>query len=291
MPRVTHSADGRRTARGLRRLRARAGSVSRGSSGRGARGDADAVFVGDHGAAEGGAVQAHPDGCGGAAGRDGNDDGGLGDERRRRLPVARAAVSLGAIVLFDEHDASRRHGHHHGALRSRTDARTDREVQGHARPVRPHHVRAHAEAARGGPQQVRPLVAEGRAARGRAVLGRDQAQDDRLVGADHRRVLRRDRRHGRHVHQLARLARASGIGRTLDARAAAHPRRGRNRTACGRGRHGVVRTAAGPAADSNTTRTLRRRATRSTTEVGRRSATWATSTPTAICSSPIGARS
>ena len=48
---------------------------------------------------------------------------------------------------------------------------------------------------------LRPVVAEGRDPRGRAVLGRDQAQDDRVVGPDHRRVLRRDRRHGRDVHQ------------------------------------------------------------------------------------------
>ena len=42
---------------------------------------------------------------------------------------------------------------------------------------------------------------------------------------------------------------------------------------------------------SSTTRTRTRRATRSTTRDGRPSATWATSTTTASCSSPTGARS
>ena len=49
--------------------------------------------------------------------------------------------------------------------------------------------------------QVRPVVAPGRDPRRRAVPGRGEAQDDRVVGPDHRRVLRRDRRHGRDVHQ------------------------------------------------------------------------------------------
>ena len=181
--------------------------------------------------------------------------------------------------------------HHDGALRSRAGARADREVPRHARAVGADDVRAHAEAARRRAQQVRPVVAEGRAARGGAVLGRDQAQDDRVVGPDHRRVLRRDRRHRRHLHQLARLARAPGFGRAFDARPDPHPRRRRQRAADRRGRHRVVRTAAEPARASSTTRTKRRRATRSTTRVGRPSATWVTSTPTATCSSPTGARS
>ena len=96
-------------------------------------------------------------------------------------------------------------------------------------------------------RQVRPLVAEGRAPRGRAVLGRDQAQDDRLVGPDHRRVLRRDRRHRRHLHQLARLARPPGLGRPLDARPDPHPRRREQRGPRRRGRHRLVRAAAQPA--------------------------------------------
>ena len=90
-----------------------------------------------------------------------------------------------------------------GAVRSRDSARADREVPRHAQPVGADDVRAHAEAARRRARQVRPVVAEGRDPRGGAVLGRGEAQDDRVVGPDHRRVLRRDRRHGRDLHQLA----------------------------------------------------------------------------------------
>ena len=44
-----------------------------------------------------------------AAARDGDDHGGVGHGRARRLPVARAAVPLGAALLLHEHDAPRRH--------------------------------------------------------------------------------------------------------------------------------------------------------------------------------------
>ena len=49
--------------------------------------------------------------------------------------------------------------------------------------------------------EVRPVVAPVRDPRGRAVPGRGEAADDRVVGPDHRGVLLRDRRHGRDVHQ------------------------------------------------------------------------------------------
>ena len=48
---------------------------------------------------------------------------GLGHGRARGLPLARAAVPLGAALLLHEHDAPRRHRDRHGAVRSRAGAR------------------------------------------------------------------------------------------------------------------------------------------------------------------------
>ena len=233
MPHVKVRLDGRRRARRVRAVRRRAGDAypavpldeelegtrmlySSGTTGRpkGVKYKITRQRVGDQ------------------PRRDGDDDRGLGDGRGRHLPLARAAVPLGAAVLFDEHDAPRRHRDHHGALRSR--ARRSRCIEKyhvtHSQWVPTMFVRMLKL-----PDDVRnkydTVVAEGRAARGRAVLGRDQTQDDRLVGPDHRRVLRRDRRHRRDVHQLGRLARAPGFGRPVDARPDPHPRRGRRRAA------------------------------------------------------------
>ncbi len=169
--------------------------------------------------------------------RDGDDDGGLGHGRRRvylspaplyhsaPLFYSMSTMRLGGTVITMEH------------FDPEQTLACIEKYRVTARAVRPHDVRAHAEAARRGPQQVRPLVAEGRAARRRAVLGRDQAQDDRLVGSDHQRVLRRDRRHGRDLHHSRRLARAPGLGRAFDARPDPHRRRRRRRAARRRGRH------------------------------------------------------
>ena len=110
MPRVKiRLMVGDRRRRRVRAVRRRARPVSGGAPRRGARRNADAVFVRHDRAAEGREVQDHAPARRGSARRDGHDDRGLGDGRRRRLPVARAAVPLGAAVLFDEHDAPRRH--------------------------------------------------------------------------------------------------------------------------------------------------------------------------------------
>ena len=139
---------------------------------------------------------------------------------------------------------------------------------------------------------LRPVVAEGRDPRGGAVPGRGQAQDDRLVGPDHRRVLRRDRRHGRDVHQQrptgsrtpARSAsRCSAPIHILDDDGNELPA----------GEVGTVWFEPPPNRPgfeyhkdaAKTTRLVQR------PRAGRPSATWATSTTTATCSSPIAARS
>ena len=53
---------------------------------------------------------------------------------------------------------------------------------GHARAVRPDHVRAHAQAPRGGPRRPRPVLAALGGARRRPVRARGEAPHDRVVG-------------------------------------------------------------------------------------------------------------
>ena len=98
--------------------------LSRRAARGGARRHADAVLVGHDGTTEGREVQDLAPARRRAAGRDGDDDDRLGHGRRRRLPVARAAVPLGAALLLHEHDAPRRHRHRDGAVRSRGRARS-----------------------------------------------------------------------------------------------------------------------------------------------------------------------
>ena len=179
-----------------------------------------------------------------------------------------------------------------GAVRSARGARVHREVPRHAQPVGADDVRADAEAARRRARAVRPLVAEGRDPRGGTVLGRGQAQDDRVVGTDHRRVLRRDRGHGRDLHQQHRLARAPRLGRQVHARPDPHPRRRGQRTVPA-GEVGTVWFE--PPAEPSRVRVPQGRGEDARLvqrhEVGRPSATWAISTPTATSTSPIAARS
>ncbi len=61
--------------------------------------------------------------------------------------------------------------------------------------------------------EVRRLLAEAGVPRRRALPGADQGADDRLVGPDHQRVLRRHRGQRLHRHQLGRVAGAQGLGR------------------------------------------------------------------------------
>ena len=76
--------------------------------------------------------------------------------------------------------------------------------------------------------RIRPVVAPVRDPRRRAVSGRGEAADDRVVGPDHRGVLLRDRRHGRDVHQQRAVARAPRLRR---ARRCSHRSTSSTRTA------------------------------------------------------------
>ena len=77
--------------------------------------------------------------------------------------------------------------------------------------------------------------------RGGAVPRRREAADDRLVGADHLRVLLVDRGRGRDVHRARGVAGAPGHGRQADGRGGARPRRRRQRASDRRTGHAVVR--------------------------------------------------
>ena len=104
-----------------------------------------------------------------------------------------------------------RHGHHHGALRSRAVPATRRAVPRHAQPARADDVQPHVEAAGRGPLRVRPVVVgDGRARRG-AVPDPGQGADDRVVGAGDHRVLRGHR--GHRVHDVRTPQRVVGPSR------------------------------------------------------------------------------
>ena len=95
---------------------------------------------------------------------------------------------------------------------SRGDAGPDREAQGHhlahgADPVPPA-----ARPPRGDQEPLRPVVAAPHDPCRRTLPGRRQAQDDRVVGAGHRRVLRGQRGRG-HRRQHPRVAGQAGDGR------------------------------------------------------------------------------
>ena len=87
-----------------------------------------------------------------------------------------------------------RHGHHHGALRPRGLSAARRETPGDPQPARADDVLAHAQAAGRGAPPLRPVVPRDRDPCRRALPGSGEGADDRMVGADHPRILRRDRR-------------------------------------------------------------------------------------------------
>ena len=138
---------------------------------------------------------------------------------RGRLPEPGAAVPLRPVGLVDDGAAPRRDRGGHGALRPGALPGAHRGAQGHARPVRPDHVRAHAQAARRRAGRVRPLLAALGGARRRTLRARGQAAHDRVVGAGHPRVLLGHRGHGhdldhrRGVPDPSRLGGQGHLGR------------------------------------------------------------------------------
>ena len=199
----------RRRPHVLRRVRRR---LAGGAAGRRGRGLRHAVLLGHHRPPQGDPPAAHR-----AALR--LRRRALGHARRdhglqpgRRVPLSGAALSLRPARVVHDGPAHGRHGRGHGALRPRALPGPHRTAQGHARPVRPDHVRAHAQAARRRAGKVRPLVpALGGACR-RAVSVRGQAADDRLVGTGDPRVLLGNGRHGHDVDHRRGGPDASRIG-------------------------------------------------------------------------------
>ena len=146
-------------------------------------------------------------------------------------------------------------------------------------------VHQDAQAARGDPRAVRPVVADVRDPRRRPLPGSGQGTDDRVVGPDHPRVLRGHRGQRLPLRRLRGLARAQGHGRPPAARRHPHLRRGRRRAAAARARHRLLRATA---RRSSTTATRTRRRPRRTRRAGAGppSATSATSTRRASSTSP-----
>ena len=133
-------------------------------------------------------------------------------------------------------------------------------------------------------QQVRRVGDEVGDPRGRAVPGRHEAQDARLVGPGDLGVLRRDRRR-RHDRAARRVAEVPGHGRArlAELRAEDHRRR-RQRHGDRRARHRVDEDGRGPHVRVQG-RQRRRPTSRTTPRASSPSATSATSTTTATCSS------
>ena len=202
---------------------------------------------------------------------------------RQHLSVAGAALSRGSPALQHDGDHARRHLHHHGAFRRRGISEAGRKVQDHPVATGADHVRAHAEAAGRGAHALRRLVAERRDPCRRALPGRRQGQDDRVVGTDPDRVLRRLRRQRRHGLDLAAMADASRHRRPRGGRQGQDPRRERRGAAGGRNRHGVFRRRAGVHLSQ---RSREDEARLQRTRAGRRSAMSAISTRKAFSISP-----
>ena len=199
---------------------------------------------------------------------------------RADLPRGPAALVqrdpvLGGTVVMTQHSTPTGPGGHRGP-------------PCHPHPVRAHHVRPDAEAAGGGPGPLRRVEPAGRDPRRGALPGRGQAADDRLVGPDPVRVLRRHRGQ-RRVIDSARLAAPAGLGRPRHAR---HVRICDDEGRAARGQTGGVYFESDESPfeyhnDPDKTRAAQHPTTRS----GPPWATSATSTRTATSSSPTARRS
>ena len=208
-----------------------------------------------------------------------------GMDAEHHLSVAGAALSRGAAALQHERHAPRRHLGDHGPLRCRGVPEADRNSTAitHTQFVPtmfvrmlklPEEVRA----------QIRLSLAHVRDPRRRALPRPGQGADDRMVGADHLRVLRRHRGQRPHRDQLASewLAHKGSVGRPLIGTLHIFDDDGHELPVGEAGTHllrrrPAVRVPQRPEEDG---------ASRATPRAGRRSATSATSTPTATSTSP-----
>ena len=134
---------------GVARAQSRRGDsrISRNPDRRRAARSGDALFLGHHRKTQGRAASAARPvarravvGAGHAAQR-------LAVSRGPGLPLARAALSLGAAGRGRRHDQARGDGRRHGAFRRGAFPRARRALSRHPCPARADHVLAHAEAA------------------------------------------------------------------------------------------------------------------------------------------------
>ena len=130
--------------------------------------------------------------------------------RRQRLPLPRAAVPRRPAALLHGLPPGRRHRRRHGALRPRGRPRPDRAAPRHPQPVGADDVHPDAQAAGRRPRPLRRVVAAGRHPRRRALPGRGEGADDRVVGPGAARVLRRHR--GQRVRLLRQRRSGSRTG-------------------------------------------------------------------------------
>ena len=187
---------------------------------------------------------------------------------------------------------ARRHRGRDGALRSRAVPRARRAAPRHLQPGR---ARRCSSACSSCPRRCArrydlSSLQVGRA-RGRAVPGRGEGADHRVVRADHPRVLRRHRGQRLRVLQQRGLARPPGHGRQGDPRHDPHRRRRRRGGAHRRVGHRLLRGRGGvdvrvPQRRREDGRLARPEGPRA----GARSATSATSTTTASSTSPTARR-
>ena len=277
---------GRRAGRRLRAAGGPAGRAVLRGTGRRRRGSRDALLLRHHRSAQGGQGPLHRSPARHRRGHDVADHAGLRRRRPVRLPLSRPAVPRRPDGVLHELPPHRGDGRRHGALRRRGGPRPHRALPGHAQPVGPDHVRAHAQAAPRGAHGPRPELDEGRRPRRCALPGASQGADDRVVGPGHPRVLRRHRGQRLLLLQQRGVAGPQGHGRPGPDRPGPHPRRGGPRGArrARRARSGSGRPRPGGSSSTTTTPTRRRAATGRT---GR--APWATSagwTRTASSTSP-----
>jgi hypothetical protein len=155
----------------------------------------------------------------------------------RSISRRRRSITPRRSAMCDQRAVLGRHGGDDGAVRRRGRC-ADRALPRHPQPVGADHVRPYAEAAATEARaRLRPVEPPGRDPRRRALPGRGQAPDDRMVGADPLRILRRHRGHGLDLHRQRGLAGPSRLGRPRGAGRPAHLRRGRG-TSCRSARPG-----------------------------------------------------
>ena len=152
-----------------------------------------------------------------------------------------------------------------------------------------HDVRPHARPAERGARALRPLLAALGRPRRRALPAGGQAADDRVAGADRRRVLRLHRDGaGRLLHQRG-VAGPPGHGRAADRARPGEGLRRRGRRAAGRASR--ARSSSGwTSGPTSPTPATRRSAARSSATAWSAAATSATSTRTASSISTTAAR-